>query len=107
MSGMFKASIFSCPHETTMDDLRELPDRSIRSVHGVDMQNDNDARATWAAQTLVAYTALVGDSGELETQIVDVLADLRHLCDALGLDYAAADETAATRHSEEIHGCRP
>lgn len=33
--------------------------------------------------------------------IIDVLADLRHLCDALGLDFAELDKSAARHYLEE------
>lgn len=36
-----------------------------------------------------------------EEKVVDMLADLRHLCQWLGLDYHAADDTAYQHYIEE------
>jgi hypothetical protein len=88
----------------SIEDLREVPKLAI--THGVDVQHDNDARASFGAAALVAYAERAGGgkSNEFEAQLSDLLADLRHVCDALGLDYDAADTTAHVNHWREIHG---
>lgn len=87
----------------TVEDLAEVPKLAI--THGGDVQADNDARASFGAAVLAAYAQRVGgDNNELETQLSDLLADLRHVCDALGLDYEAADMTAHVNYWREIHG---
>jgi hypothetical protein len=87
----------------SIEDLAEVPKLAI--THGGDVQKDNDARASFGAAVLVAYSERVGgESNEVETQLADLLADLRHVCDALGLDYEAADATAHVNYWREIHG---
>jgi hypothetical protein len=90
----------------SIEDLAELAEVSKKAIiHGVDAQADNDARASFGAAVLAAYSERVGDkSNEVETQLADLLADLRHLCDALGLDYDAADTKAHVNYWREIHG---
>ncbi len=38
---------------------------------------------------------------DLEDVVVDILTDLRHLCDAEGLDFAQHDRTAYQHYLEE------
>lgn len=66
----------------TIDDLAALQSSSITYD---DPQADNGARAGFAAEALVAYVRRV--PGELEMAVMDLLGDLRHLCDALGFDF--------------------
>jgi len=40
-----------------------------------------------------------------ETTITDILVDLRHLCDALGVDFVAVDASANTHYVRET--CAP
>ncbi|MDX5962851.1 hypothetical protein SIM91_05915 [Rhodococcus opacus] len=48
---------------------------------------------------------MVGDSDEdLHVGMYDLLADLRHLSDAVGVDWRDADETAHQRYQEEVAG---
>jgi hypothetical protein len=92
---------FDAPHEH-IGDLAELPVMHIE--HGGDVEHDNAARASFAAAALVAYVNQVGDSGDLETSIADLLGDLRHLCDALGIGYGDADGRGEYHYDAEIHG---
>jgi hypothetical protein len=59
--------------------------------------NDNERRADAAMQAVVAGTdcefRMDGTAG-LETDIEDLLANVRHLCDRFGLDYGARDSAA-------------
>lgn len=90
---------------TSIEDLAEVVPKQLAVTHGVDVQKDNDARASFGAAVLVAYSERVGgESNEVETQLADLLADLRHVCDALDLDYDAADMKAHVNHWREIHG---
>lgn len=43
------------------------------------------------------------DLGDPETVITDMLADLRHLCDAVGLEFHACDRMAYTHYAAEKH----
>lgn len=90
----------------SIGDLAEVPKLAIADTG--DIKADNDARASFGAAVLVAYAERVGgESNEVDTQLSDLLADLRHLCDALGLDYDAADATAHMHYCREIHGEAP
>ena len=54
---------------------------------------------------VVAKRALRAGYEELEDYtITDMLADLRHLCDALGLDYGKLDDMAYQHYTEEKRG---
>ncbi|UUG69778.1 MazG-like nucleotide pyrophosphohydrolase [Mycobacterium phage OmniCritical] len=85
----------------TIDDLAALPSSSITYD---DPQADNGARAGFAAEALVAYVRRVGDPGELETAVTDLLGDLRHLCDALGFDFGDVAEVSFCHYDAEIRG---
>jgi hypothetical protein len=81
---------------TTAQELAELiaeqPRRSTLKSDGLDPQRDNDIRAGWAAWALVAYAQHLGNASlteEVETAAADLLSDLRHLFDALGMDWEA------------------
>lgn len=51
-----------------------------------DIAHDNYRRATFAAEAVKAYAQATGVSNEdVETAIGDLLSDLRHLLDCLGL----------------------
>jgi len=105
----FKASLFERPGEVTADDLAELADLAL-SVSGADWQHDNNVRATRGARALRAHILAHADQhrgeDEMETEVADMLADLRHLCDALGVDYEGADYSARINHEFEVHGQR-
>ena len=58
---------------------------------------NNDQRAERIADLIRGY------SGEgLQTDLKDVLCDLRHLADALGLDFAKVDKGSHSNYREEI-----
>jgi len=61
-------------------------------------------------RTMVAKRALMLSyekaDAEPDTCIADLLADLRHLCDRLGLDYAKLDRRAHGHYTEEAVGKR-
>ena len=77
------------------------------SLTMVDPQADNDVRARWGARALVGYATHLGGaslSSELETSVTDMLADVRHLFDALGLDWHDALSTVDRNYRAEILG---
>lgn len=86
-----------------IDDLAALPTGDIK---GKDQQEDNDARASFGAAILVEFARLTGDMGEpLDDILTDLLADLRHMCDAAGtVDYNSADASAFNHYHAEIEG---
>ena len=68
-----------------------------------DPQGDNNARASFGAVALSAFIKRVG-SDVPETELADLLADLMHLADSMGLDFDAALATAERNHREELRG---
>jgi hypothetical protein len=62
--------------------------------------HDNTARASFAGQTLRFYRDIVGSDDD-ETVITDLLADLRHFCDAAGLDFDAMIDSSFQHWNEE------
>lgn len=77
------------------------------SLTMVDPQADNDVRARWGARALVGYATHLGGASlgsELETAATDMLADVRHLFDALGMDWQAALSTVDRNYRAEILG---
>lgn len=67
-----------------------------------DVRHDNLRRAGLGARALVAYADTPADPpGQV---MADLFGDLRHLADALGLDYGALDDEGWDRYNEERHG---
>lgn len=65
--------------------------------------DDNELRARFAGIAVKAYAERTGKDEPPETIIDDLLNDLRHLCDALGLDFESivAHDTA---YQAELRG---
>lgn len=64
----------------------------------------NDERAGCALEAVEAYAVTryaYRDGEAVETILRDLLGDLRHLAEALGLDHARIDADAAAVHAEE------
>lgn len=62
----------------------------------------NARRAQWALEALNAYGVIIRRSRDPhETLLVDLLTDLRHLCDDLGLNFDHAIDSSAMHHAEE------
>ena len=68
-------------------------------------QDDNNQRAAFAGLALKAYAKRTGGlTGEPpETVIGDLLNDMRHLCDALDLDFDALAHNDM-HYTAELHG---
>ena len=72
-----------------------------------DPQRDNDIRANRGALALVGYAQLVAGGSltdEAVSAVSDLLSDLRHLCDGLGIDWEAAVASSDTNYRDEILG---
>lgn len=77
-------------------------DPSEGREHGVPTLRE---KARWAAAACALYGRATGPGpDEMETQIKDLLADLRHLCDREGYDYDHLDEGARGFYEAEING---
>ena len=86
--------------ESTIEDLAKLPVMEFRGSVGAETQHDNTVRASYAAVALVAYTNRRG-SDILETDFSDLLADMRHLADALGINFREALTTSGVNYLAE------
>ncbi len=53
----------------------------------------NYRRAEWGYRSIAFYRSLAGDSEDTKS-LVDLLADLRHWADLVGIDYADCDRRA-------------
>jgi hypothetical protein len=85
-------------------------DRVMRYGDSVeDARHDNGRRAGFAALAVLTYarrTGLLNDYGDEEpaTAIGDLLGDLRHLADSLGLGFAELDRRGEGHYVPELHG---
>ena len=65
----------------------------------------NEARAARGTALLAAYVDEMNREGsygeDAETTLADVLADLRHMCDTVGVNYLAADMSAEIHYLAE------
>ncbi|MCP2097482.1 hypothetical protein LV78_005472 [Actinosynnema pretiosum] len=73
-----------------------------------DVVHDNGRRAGFATRAVVSYaehTGLLNDHNDEypATAIADLLGDLRHLADSLGLDYAELDHRGQDHYVSELH----
>jgi hypothetical protein len=71
-----------------------------------DTLHDHGVRAQYAVVALQAYQDLVpGMKAEPTDAVIrDFLLDLRHACEALGLDFADLVEESGTHYGREIRG---
>lgn len=95
------------PVETAGELAELVGDTEPGSLTIVDPQADNDRRAVWGARALLGYASFVGRGKftcELETTASDLLADLRHMYDALGLDWEDAMGSVERNYRSEILG---
>lgn len=85
-------------------DFHDLPRRPSAKLGYVDPLDDNRWRAEAAGAAVRAYGVGGYDSEEPATVVADLLADLRHLCDALGVDYDQLDARGQGHYLAEITG---
>lgn len=91
------------PMIETFAELPPLP-QNRRLVNESTVEDRNQMRARYAGEGARAYAQRVGllSGEEPLTVLGDLLGDLRHLCDALGLDFAEADRKGYNHYSEEL-----
>ena len=87
----------------TLEDIANLPDNL--SVDGLHAGLDNTARATFAARAVEAYACRVGGD-EVNVAVSDMLSDLMHFCDAVGLEFEDALRQADRHYGAEVRGER-
>lgn len=68
-----------------------------------DPQGDNNARASFGAVALSAFIRRVG-ADEPATEFADLLADLMHLADSMGIDFDFVLGRAERNYREELRG---
>lgn len=69
----------------------------------------NARRAAWALLALSHFADVTGldpVADDLHTALADFLADLRHLCDALDIDFGASDAHAHQHYLEDLADAR-
>lgn len=81
------------------EDLRAVP--TDGELNYEDAVADNNLRAGWAALALLAHTERVG-SDEMENDIADLVANLMHLCDGVGIDFDTVLNKAEYHYGDEI-----
>lgn len=89
------------PAVESIEDLANLPTGRIGDG---DEREDNRIRAAWAGHAVVAFVDMVGDAGELESSISDLLGDLMHLCDALNINFDYMIEQGRRHYTAELRG---
>lgn len=85
-----------------LSDIEEHPRKLSR-----DRQQRNDARASFAARALMLYGSISSDSAEYDSadsMVMDLLVDLRHLCDALNVDFDEQVDSSRINYAAEIQG---
>ncbi len=69
------------------------------------MSSSNSGRCEAARFAMTSYHWSKGETmEESATSIIDLLADLRHFCDAENLDFADLDRVAGTHYHAERSG---
>jgi hypothetical protein len=93
----------SIPDDVRLVDLDECT--SDDQLDWKDYSADNYLRAQWALRGLRSFAlmTLVSDESP-ELVLGDFLANARHLCDALGLDYDKVDANGAMHYDAELRG---
>jgi hypothetical protein len=68
--------------------------------------HDNTRKAGFAVHALQAYTDVTGGlASEPSEQVIrDLMADLHHLTNALGLDFYSLSQRAADTYEDEANG---
>lgn len=78
--------------------------RTLVEVFADPLNPTNNERAAKAAEKVKGYAREKAD--DVEADVVDLLVDLRHYCDAVGLDFGRLNRTARHHHEAEVgqHG---
>ncbi len=62
----------------------------------------NADRAEWAFQAVEHFGDLTGADSDLQTKIYDLLADMKHLADREGFDWATIERLSQMHYREEV-----
>lgn len=74
--------------------------RTLAEVFADPLDPTNDERALKAALKVKGYAGK--DADDIEADVCDMLVDLRHYCDAVGLDFGRINRIARNHHEEEV-----
>lgn len=90
----------------SVENLEDLADALPPGQIGItyDPQRDNNARASFAVAALVAYRNVVRGDEDIETVLSDLLGDLRHLADVVGVDFDEANDRGRYHYDAEVIG---
>lgn len=92
-------------HEAHLGDLiapRTVPEDPVTAA----VQSENDDRASRALEAVQVYAAesYAGSGEVVATVLGDVVGDLRHLCDAVGMPWPDVLDSAGMHYSAKIRG---
>lgn len=83
----------------------DLPDPDARLLDHIETpQSRNRQRALFAGVAAKAFADRTGKGEPLETVLSDMLADVYHLCDAVGFDFEELRARGFRHYQEEIEG---
>lgn len=102
---MHKARLPAGQAATTCQGLDVLHDDGPWAMDGTadGTAADNRRHAAQGARALQEYARRTGlEQDEPRTALIDLLADLHHLADALGLDYLELEDAADKRYDNEL-----
>jgi hypothetical protein len=99
------ARVFQCTPIT--DDPDSVDVMALKIGHGTvdhdDVRRDNETRASWGLVAVCAYAHRVRAYGEPPETILNALvADIRHLCDLLGLTFSDVIDGSYNHYDHEI-----
>lgn len=81
-----------------MDRGEEVRSRTLAEVFADPLDPTNDERALKAALKVKGYAGK--DADDIEADVCDMLVDLRHYCDAVGLDFGRINRIARNHHED-------
>lgn len=78
--------------------------KTLSEVFADPLEPTNTERAAKAAEKVKGYAG--EKANDVEADVVDLLVDLRHYCDAVGLDFGRLNRTARHHHEAGVgqHG---
>ncbi|MBC3252432.1 hypothetical protein H8I91_19390 [Serratia fonticola] len=88
----------------TMTGVRVLTAMAIEREWPTFREPDNADRSAVAAETLCYFarqTGLARSDESVDTIMVDLITDFRHLCDRLDIDFTALLTVSAMHHDDE------
>ncbi len=90
------------PSIDSVADMAGLPE--YRHTYGANPQQDNNRRASRAAKVVARYAELLDGEDAVETMVADMLTDVLHLLDGIGVDPEPILYRAQHFHAEEVKG---